>query len=101
MFNHWCRKHNRAAYVPAQKGNFDRALQYRYGRLIKLCRGTDALLLLKAVSSGDVYYDPGIKLDRGSRKIHRRSQFRIKFSDMDSLYRETLVRDAINGQTMG
>lgn len=89
ILKHWCRKHNKAAYVPAQVDRSTKPAKYRYGKNIKLCRSTDATLLLQAVSEGDVYYDPGIKLDRITSKTHRRSQFRIKFKQVSRLYRET------------
>ena len=65
----------------------------RYGKDVKLCRSTDATLLLKAVSEGHVYYDPGIKLDRATSKTHRRSQFRIKFKQVGRLYRQSEDKD--------
>lgn len=36
--------------------------EYSYGAVVQLCEGTDVLLLLAAVSSGIVYYDPAIKV---------------------------------------
>lgn len=89
ILKHWCRKHNKAAYVPAQVDSTKAPYRYRYGKNVKLCRSTDATLLLKAVSAGSVYYDPGIKLDRSTGKTHRRSQFRIKFKEISQLYRQT------------
>ncbi|HOX91472.1 MAG TPA: MvaI/BcnI family restriction endonuclease, partial [Spirochaetales bacterium] len=57
---------------------------------VQLCEGTDVLLLLAAVSAGNVYYDPGIKIeDAGTPKpvIKRRSQFRIRHDTLDILYK--------------
>lgn len=85
----WNRKHAQAVYVPAERRKAPE-LAYRYGDTVRLGEGTDFLRLLKAVSKGAVYYDPGIKLERasGSRPdIKRRSQFRIKSSDLSCLYR--------------
>jgi hypothetical protein len=93
ILQHWCRKHNKAAYVPAQADISTTPAKYRYGKDVKLCRSTDANLLLKAVSEGHVYYDPGIKLDRSTSKTHRRSQFRIKFKQVGRLYRQTEDKD--------
>lgn len=93
ILQHWCRKHNKAAYVPAQIDSSTKPAKYRYGKDVKLCRSTDATLLLKAVSEGHVYYDPGIKLDRATSKTHRRSQFRIKFKQVSRLYRQTEDKD--------
>ena len=57
--------------------------------------GTDPLLLLSALDSGKVYYDPGIKLESESGshpRIKRRSQFRVKLRNLDGLY------DSITGE---
>jgi hypothetical protein len=89
ILTHWCRKHNKAAYIPAEVDRESDRPKYRYGKDIKLCRSTDPTLLLKGVSSGSVYYDPGIKLDRATGKTHRRSQFRVKFNQVSSLYRQS------------
>jgi hypothetical protein len=89
ILTHWCRKHNKAAYIPAEVDRESGRLQYRFGKDIKLCRSTDATLLLKGVAAGAVYYDPGIKLDRSTRKTHRRSQFRVKFKHVSMLYRHS------------
>jgi len=93
ILQHWCRKHNKAAYVPAQVDSSTVPAKYRYGKDVKLCRSTDATLLLQAVAEGHVYYDPGIKLDRATSKTHRRSQFRIKFKQVSRLYRQTEDKD--------
>ena len=89
ILTHWCRKHNKAAYIPAEVDRESDRPKYRYGKDIKLCRSTDPTLLLKGISSGAVYYDPGIKLDRATRKTHRRSQFRIKYNEISMLYRQS------------
>ncbi len=52
---------------------------------------TDFSLFLHQVAIGNIYYDPGIKLElaiKGKRKqfIKRRSQFRIKSGNLISLY---------------
>ena len=89
ILTHWCRKHNKAAYIPAEVDRESDRLKYRFGKNIKLCRSTDPSLLLQGISSGAVYYDPGIKLDRSTQKTHRRSQFRVKFNQVSSLYRQS------------
>jgi hypothetical protein len=93
ILTHWCRKHNKAAYIPAEVDRESDRPKYRYGKNVKLCRSTDATLLLKAVAEGHVYYDPGIKLDRATSRTHRRSQFRIKFKQVSRLYRQTDDKD--------
>jgi MvaI/BcnI restriction endonuclease family len=87
LMNHWNRKHNQAAYIPALKRTKP-AAQYWFGNLIRLCEGTDFLLLLKSLQQGHVYYDPGIKVEHLSTHPHtkRRNQFRIHSRNIPSLY---------------
>jgi len=87
---HWNRKHAKAVYVPSLM-QFPPP-EYRYGSVVQLCEGTDVLLLLAAVAAGSVYYDPGIKIEAaGTAKfaIKRRSQLRVKHSELISLYRKS------------
>jgi hypothetical protein len=84
MLEHWSRKHALAAYVPAMKRDEPRR-QYRFGRYVRLARHTNGLMLLRAIATGSVYYDPGIKLESdGTTK--RRSQFRVKSRELGRLY---------------
>lgn len=88
LLTHWNRKHHRAAYIPSTLRS-EPERQYRFGHLIRLCRGTDFTLFLKAVSAGQVYYDPGIKLEHindANPVSKRRSQFRIKSRFIPNLY---------------
>jgi hypothetical protein len=96
ILTHWCRKHNKAAYIPAEVDRESERPKYRFGKDIKLCRSTDPTMLLKGITSGSVYYDPGIKLDRATGKTHRRSQFRVKFSNLSGLYRQSEDIDVID-----
>ncbi len=73
-------------------------LQYHYGNNIILGNITDFTLFLSQVANGNIYYDPGIKLELaidGIRKqnIKRRSQFRIKSSNLQTLYKKNEVID--------
>jgi hypothetical protein len=64
--------------------------QYRFGDRVRLAVGTDFLFFLRAVAQGAIYYDPGIKMEGASTahpQIKRRSQFRIKSSQIPLLYR--------------
>jgi MvaI/BcnI restriction endonuclease family len=97
ILTHWCRKHNKAAYIPAEVDRESERPKYRFGKDIKLCRSTDPTLLLKGITSGSVYYDPGIKLDRATGKTHRRSQFRVKFNQVGMLYRHSEEVDTTKG----
>lgn len=68
--------------------------EYSYGAVVQLCEGTDVLLLLAAISAGNVYYDPGIKIEAaGTAKpvIKRRSQFRVRHERLNALYRQSEI----------
>ena len=84
---HWSRKHTRAVYVPSMRRKEPR-WQYAYGSRIRLAQNTDGLLLLKAMATGAVFYDPGIKLEHASTapETKRRSQFRVASNQIASLY---------------
>lgn len=84
----WNRKHAQAVYVPAECRT-DPVRAYRYGSRVRLGEGTDFLRLLAAIANGDVYYDPGIKLENASGPrpaVKRRSQFRIRSGGLPVLY---------------
>lgn len=92
MLLHWNRKHNRACYVPSlsdTKG--DR--KYKYGNNVILGTGTDFQLFLSQMAKGNIYYDPGIKLENMSTKpkIKKRSQFRIKSRFLPNLYHKNEI----------
>jgi len=89
---HWNRKHAKAVYVPSLM----RAPppEYIFGSRVELCEGTDVLLLLQALASGAVYYDPGIKMEKADTlapMTKRRSQFRVRHSDLSGLYQTSEI----------
>ena len=87
LVSHWNDKHRRAVYVPNEASDAPRS--YRYGSGVHLGINTDFGRFVAALSSGKVYYDPGIKMEGESTaapSIKRRSQFRTKFEDLDLLY---------------
>lgn len=87
MMKHWNRKHAQAAYVPSLHRT--PPPEYAYGPRILLCEQTDFMLFLKAFASGDVYYDPAIKLENASSAspdLHRRSQFRVRHAHLTHMY---------------
>ena len=88
MLLHWNRKHNQACYVPSLSETiFER--KYKYGNNIILGTGTDFQLFLQQMANGNIYYDPGIKMENASTKpkIKKRSQFRIKLKNLSNLYK--------------
>lgn len=85
---HWNRKHNQACYVPSISDTAD-GRKYKYGNIALLGSGTDFQKFLSEMSIGNVYYDPGIKMEHASSKspqVKRRSQFRIKSGNLGNLY---------------
>lgn len=92
MLLHWNRKHNQAYYVPSLSETADER-KYKYGNKIILGTGTDFQLFLRQMAIGNIYYDPGIKMENVSTKpkIKKRSQFRIKSKFLGELYKENEI----------
>ena len=85
-----------AAFVPAQQ-RIATEREYRFGRNIFLGEGAEFRLFLTAVYEGKVYYDPGIKLEDASSdrpRAKKRSQFRVKSSDLPALYVQSQTVDS-------
>jgi len=94
MLLHWNRKHNQACYVPSlSETEIER--KYKYGNNIILGKGTDFQLFLGQMANGNIYYDPGIKMENVSTKpkIKKRSQFRIKVQNLPNLYKTNEIVD--------
>lgn len=88
LLKHWNRKHAQAAFVPSRCQRTP-VISYSYSDRVRLGEGTDFIRFLSAVSAGAVWYDPGIKLEGASEakpKLKRRSQFRIRSSELNRLY---------------
>lgn len=93
LLTHWNKKHNQACYVPSMSLKNDE-LKYKYGDRIILGTGTNFQLFLNLVSSGLIYYDPGIKLEGASTatpKSKKRSQFRVSSKYLNQLYKNSEV----------
>jgi hypothetical protein len=88
LLKHWNKKHNQACYVPSLS-EVKPKRKYRYGDEILLGIGTDFQLFLGEMAKGNIYYDPGIKMESASTKpkIKRRSQFRMKSGNLKNLYK--------------
>jgi hypothetical protein len=91
---HWNRKHNQACYVPSLSLN-NEGRKYKYSNNIILGTGTDFQLFLSEMALGNIYYDPGIKMENASTKpqIKKRSQFRIKSKFLSNLYKNNEILD--------
>ncbi|MEW6301827.1 MAG: MvaI/BcnI family restriction endonuclease [Verrucomicrobiota bacterium] len=88
ILEHWSRKHTKAVYVPSMRRT-EPHWQYAYGHKVRLAQRTDSLRLLRAFSSGAMFYDPAIKLENAStpdRKVKKRSQFRVASKNISALY---------------
>jgi len=88
LLHHWTRKHAKAAYIPSIVRREPRN-QYQYSSHVRIAEVTEFRLFLNAVASGDVYYDPGIKIVNVSSakpEVKKRSQFRIRSASIPLLY---------------
>jgi hypothetical protein len=91
---HWNRKHAKAVYVPSLMRK--PPPNYCYGAMVQLCEGTDVLMLISALASGTVYYDPGIKMenaDTAKPDFKKRSQFRVNHSQLGVLYQSVVEQN--------
>jgi len=91
IMDHWKRKHSQAVYIPCMKQQNAGVTEYHYGKDIELGTGTNFEMILAAMNLGNVFYDPGIKLEFASTdkpKIKKRSQFRVNHKHLDSLYKK-------------
>ncbi len=85
----------------AREGDAIIKQQYSYGNKVILGNYTDVSLLLYQIALGNVYFDPGIKLElavEGVRKqqVKVRSLFRIKSGNLSSLYQESELINLTN-----
>jgi len=96
MLKHWNRKHNQACYVPSQS-IISTIRQYRYGKMVVLGMETDYEFFLQQMAAGNIYYDPGIKMENSSGKpeFKERSQFRMKSLYLGNLYRKNELVDVM------
>lgn len=100
LLSHWNKKHAKAAYIDYTRQTIDGEYWYSYQRDVYLGEGTDFLKFLEAIQCQAIYYDPGIKMQQASTskpRIKKRSQFRVKFRDIPSLYEswETVNLDCV------
>ncbi len=90
LLEHWNRKHAQTVYVRSMvMKEPERA--YNYSNKIQLGVETSFNYFLRSLSRGEIYYDPGIKIENttsGRPKSKRRSQFRVKSTQLDGLYKK-------------
>jgi hypothetical protein len=105
LLKHWNTKHSNACYVPSLNRKDEKLYtfskqQYYYSNNIILGSTTDFTLFLTQIENGNIYYDPGIKLElaiagKRNQAIKRRSQFRIKSGNLTTLYQKNEVVNII------
>ena len=97
MLLHWNRKHDKACYIPSLVDK-EEVRKYKFGDNVIMGTGTDFQLFLGQMALGNIYYDPGIKLENMSTKpkIKKRSQFRIKSKYLPELYKENKIVNVCN-----
>lgn len=86
----WSRKHANAAYVPYELRR-GAIREYRYDRTVTLGTGASFEKFLAALFGGVIRYDPGPKVTMGRSgnwTVKPRSQFRVAFSGIRSLYED-------------
>ena len=91
---HWNTKHDKACYVPSLSEK-NPTRKYKYGNNVILGTGTDFQLFLSQIFLGNIYYDPGIKVENISTKpkTKKRSQFRVKSKFLPNLYKKNEIID--------
>ncbi len=96
LADNWNRKHASACYVQRERrkhaGETDHGNDYRYFDEVYICEGTDIWRLLRAISKGVVYYDPGHEI-YAHGEVKQRPQWRISVTKkldetLSHLYRE-------------
>lgn len=91
LLKHWSRKHSHACYVRYDSEIRDGKTGFIYQNPVWLGEGTEFSLFLKAMSNGKIVYDPAtkvIQLKTGNTGIKARSQFRMNFKALGSLYQK-------------
>lgn len=99
IMEHWKRKHAKAAYIPSLSTTANgQHRSYNYCSNVRLFTGTSFTKLLQAINDQQVYYDPGINIKNADTRpvTKRRSQFRIKSSELISLYDSLEDVDVVN-----
>ena len=84
LLNHWQTKHANTVFVGFKRS----ADTFSFTHKISMGEGTSFSNLLRGLSDGAVYYDPGIKLEQDGVKIKTkaRSQFRVNKKNLAPLF---------------
>ncbi|MFH0133504.1 MvaI/BcnI family restriction endonuclease [Variovorax sp. VaC1] len=92
LVGHWSKKHAQTAYVTYKKSAAAGENFYSYGPQILLGEGAELQTFLRALYSGSIYYDPGIKqtFEGTEWRSKKRNQFRVGWKNVGGLYRKSV-----------
>lgn len=105
ILEHWIKKHSRACYIPSIQRDISHGIssnkQYQYGNMLLLGIQTDVNYFLRELALGNVYYDPGFKLENIGSSVSRqaakvRSLFRINVAKIPALYKKSETINLLN-----
>lgn len=90
LLNHWKRKHAKTCFVSYEIQDSGSDRYYLYGPSITLATGAELERFFTALGTSIIYYDPGIniKYSNGSSIVKKRNQFRIKWKNIDGIYKK-------------
>jgi hypothetical protein len=89
LSDRWASKHQRAVYVSSDKAVVAGRRCYRYHPNVELAEGARFRRFIEAVAEGRIVADPACRLirsDRGAWVLKARSAFRVRPSDVTTLY---------------
>lgn len=92
LLQHWQKKHAKTCYVKSERKEEGEDYYYKYSTDIELGIDSSFNKFILALEQGIVYYDPASKLYKEDEKwkTKARSQFRMKESDLKTLYKQYL-----------
>jgi hypothetical protein len=96
LITHWSRKHSHACYVKYDAESKNGKNGYIYHSPVHLGEKTDLPLFLESMQNGLVVYDPATKVvqnSNGNTSVKARSQFRINFNNLGTLYEKFYEQD--------
>lgn len=98
LLNHWKRKHAKTCFVSYVLQDSGSERYYHYGPLVTLATGAELEKFFSALSTSTIYYDPGINIKyiEGKAVIKKRNQFRIKWKDINGIYKNIEKLDLKN-----
>ncbi|GHV57839.1 hypothetical protein AGMMS49579_24290 [Spirochaetia bacterium] len=89
LITHWSRKHAHACYVKYVTASKNGKNGFIYHSPVYLGEKTDISFFLESMQNGLIVYDPATKVvqnSNGNTSVKARSQFRINFNNLKTLY---------------